>query len=59
MVKFVLIVWVGTVSNFADYSEFNTMAECEEKRQQVAKALLMAESNFRVECKVRYTEEKK
>ena len=59
MIKFVLIVWVGSVSNFADYSEFNTMAECEEKRQQVAKALLMAESSFRVECVTRPVEEKK
>jgi hypothetical protein len=59
MIKFVLIVWVGSVTNYADYSEFNTLRECEEKRQQVAKALTLAESNFRVECVIRPTEEKK
>lgn len=55
MIEYVLIIWLGTMDNFAVYSSFKTMKECEDKRQQVTKALTQADSEMRVSCRVRYT----
>lgn len=57
MIKYVLVIWLITPDNYTDYAEFNTYRECEEKRTQVFKALMQAESKMNVNCRVRYTSE--
>jgi len=57
VIKYVLIIWLITPDNYADYAEFNTYRECEEKRAQVLKALIQAESKMNVNCRVRFTSE--
>ena len=54
MIKYVLILWLGTTDNFTDYSEFKTMKECEAKKEQITKALRQANSELKVQCRVRY-----
>jgi len=59
MIKYVLIIWLGTMENYAEYAEFNSYKECEEKRTQVLKALTQAQSQMNVNCRARYTLEGK
>jgi len=59
MIKYVLIIWLGTIDNFADYAEFYSYKECEEKRAQVLRALIQAQSQMNLTCRIRYTMEEK
>lgn len=49
--KWFLAIWLATPDNYTIYSEFKTLAECQEKRIQVEKALTQAESKMRVDCR--------
>ena len=47
----VLIIWLGTTSNFAVYQEFKTMEQCLDKQFLVQKALKQADSKMNVTCR--------
>lgn len=49
--KWFLIIWLGSPSNFAVYGEFNTFKDCVEKQTMVNKALTQANSKMQTECK--------
>jgi hypothetical protein len=46
-----LAIWLITPSNYAVYSEFKTLQQCQEKKMQIEKALLQAESKMKVDCR--------
>ena len=47
----VLIIWLGTTSNFSVYQEFKTMEQCLDKQFSVQKALKQADSKMNVSCR--------
>ena len=49
--KFILVIWLVTPSNFAEYDRFTTLNLCIEKMQMVQKALKQANSEMVVECR--------
>lgn len=51
MLKYILVVWFVTPSNFAIHTEFDNEKACEEKKQQLQRALAQAKSNMQTECR--------
>lgn len=49
--NWVLIIWLGTPSNYTVYQEFKTIEQCIEKQTTVQKALQQAESKMNVTCR--------
>lgn len=49
--EWVLIIWLGTPSNYTVYQEFKTVEQCVEKQTSVQKALQQAESKMNVTCR--------
>jgi hypothetical protein len=49
--NWILIIWLGTTSNYTVYQEFKTMEQCMEKQFSVQKALQQAESKMNVTCR--------
>jgi hypothetical protein len=49
--KWFLAIWLITPDNYAVYSEFKTLNQCQEKKIQIEKALTQAESKMRVDCR--------
>ena len=49
--NWVLIIWLGTPSNYTVYDTFKTMEECAAKQETVYKALKQAESKMNVTCR--------
>lgn len=45
-----LIIWLGVQSNNAIYAEFETQQACEQKREQVQRALDQAKSTLKLSC---------
>jgi len=48
--KFILVIWLVTPSNFAEYDSFSTSEKCLEKLHMVKRALKQAESTMQAEC---------
>ena len=48
--KFILVIWLVTPANFAEYETFSTSEKCQDKLQMVKKALKQAESTMQAEC---------
>ena len=49
--NWVLIIWLGTPSNYTVYEEFKTMKECAAKQETIYKALKQAESKMQLTCR--------
>ena len=49
--NWVLIIWLGTPSNYTVYEEFKTMQECAAKQETIYKALKQAESKMQLTCR--------
>ena len=49
--KWFLAIWLITPDNYAAYSEFKTLQQCQDKKTQVEKALSQAESKMKVDCR--------
>lgn len=49
--KFILVIWFITPTNFAEYDSFNSLNECISKLQTVEKALTQAQSTMKAECR--------
>jgi hypothetical protein len=49
--NWVLIIWLGTSSNYTVYQEFKTVEQCIEKQTMVQKALQQADSKMNVTCR--------
>lgn len=45
-----LIIWLGVQSNNTIYAEFSTQQACEQKREQVQRALDQAQSKLKLSC---------
>lgn len=50
MLKFVLVIWLATPSNYAIVDEFKTKEECFSKLSMYKKALTQAESKMVAAC---------
>jgi len=48
--KFILVIWLVTPSNFAEYDSFKTLDSCVDKLRMVQRALKQAESLMVAEC---------
>jgi len=57
--NWILIIWLGTPSNYTVYQEFKTIEQCIEKQTMVQKALKQAESKMDVACRKASTMDKK
>jgi predicted aconitase len=49
--KWVLIIWLGTPSNYTVYDTFKTMEECATKQETIFKALKQADSKMNLTCR--------
>ena len=49
--KWVLIIWLGTPSNYTVYDTFKTMEECAAKQETIFKALKQADSKMQLTCR--------
>jgi hypothetical protein len=49
--KWVLIIWLGTPSNYTVYQEFKTVEECSAKQETIYKALKQANSKMNLTCR--------
>lgn len=49
--NWVLVIWLGTPSNYTVYQEFKTIEQCIEKQTMVQKALQQADSKMNVTCR--------
>lgn len=48
--KFILVIWLVTPNNFAEYDSFKSLEGCVEKLRMVQRALKQAESTMVAEC---------
>lgn len=49
--KWVLIIWIGSSSNYTVYDTFKTMEECAIKQETIFKALKQADSKMQLTCR--------
>lgn len=54
MVSYLLIIWLGSIENFAIVEEFKNEKECLVKKHTFEKALKQARSQMNVSCRVKY-----
>lgn len=48
--KFILVVWLASPFNYAEYESFHTYEQCRDKLNIVIKALQQADSVMVAEC---------